>query len=183
MTVARIRPVFDELRAGLTPLVARIAARAGRWTTRRLRKHFRASAAVAVRGQGDPVDWLRLRARAAGSDGASVHDAGSVMATRASPRARTRTSWPNSSSAPSHEAGHALYEQGTRAEDDGLPLGSGTSAGVHESQSRLWENIVGRSLGFWSHWYPTLQEEFPEQLGGVDPARLLRGRQPGGAVR
>ena len=67
-----------------------------------------------------------------------------------------------------HEAGHALYEQGTRAEDDGLPLGSGTSAGVHESQSRLWENIVGRSLGFWSHWYPTLQEEFPEQLGSVD---------------
>ena len=67
-----------------------------------------------------------------------------------------------------HEAGHALYEQGTQAEDDGLPLGSGTSSGVHESQSRLWENIVGRSLGFWSHWYPTLQAEFPEQLGDVE---------------
>merc|ERR1711964_308205 len=48
-----------------------------------------------------------------------------------------------------HEAGHALYEQGIRMDFEGTPLAGGTSAGVHESQSRLWENIVGRSRGFW----------------------------------
>ncbi len=66
-----------------------------------------------------------------------------------------------------HEAGHALYEQGVAAELVGTPLGHGTSSGVHESQSRLWENIVGRSRGFWQHFYPELQKTFPTQLGGV----------------
>jgi carboxypeptidase Taq len=66
-----------------------------------------------------------------------------------------------------HEAGHALYEQGVRMELEGTPLAEGTSAGVHESQSRLWENLVGRSRGFWRFFYPRLQEVFPEQLGDV----------------
>jgi carboxypeptidase Taq len=66
-----------------------------------------------------------------------------------------------------HEAGHALYEQGISADLEGTPLGHGTSAGVHESQSRLWENVVGRSRGFWQHYYPRLQETFPGQLGAV----------------
>ncbi len=66
-----------------------------------------------------------------------------------------------------HEAGHAMYEQGIRMDYDGTPLAGGTSSGVHESQSRLWENIVGRSRGFWQHFYPKLQQTFPEQLDGV----------------
>lgn len=66
-----------------------------------------------------------------------------------------------------HEAGHAMYEQGIAPELAGTPLGHGVSAGVHESQSRLWENIVGRSLGFWRHFYPELQKTFPAQLGSV----------------
>ncbi len=66
-----------------------------------------------------------------------------------------------------HESGHAMYEQGIRQEFEALPLADGTSAGVHESQSRMWENIVGRSKGFWSHYYPRLQAVFPEQLGSV----------------
>jgi carboxypeptidase Taq len=66
-----------------------------------------------------------------------------------------------------HEAGHAMYEQGIERSYEGTPLAGGTSAGVHESQSRLWENIVGRSLGFWQHTYPKLQAVFPEQLGDV----------------
>ena len=66
-----------------------------------------------------------------------------------------------------HETGHALYEQGIRMDLEGTPLASGTSSGVHESQSRLWENIVGRSRGFWQHFYPQLQSVFPEQLGSV----------------
>ena len=66
-----------------------------------------------------------------------------------------------------HECGHALYEQGIDMVYDGTPLASGTSSTVHESQSRLWENIVGRSRGFWRHFYPELQAAFPSQLGSV----------------
>ncbi len=66
-----------------------------------------------------------------------------------------------------HEAGHGMYEQGIDPEFEGTSLAGGTSSGVHESQSRLWENIVGRSLGFWKFYYPKMQEEFPEQLGNV----------------
>src|SRR6185295_18622584 len=66
-----------------------------------------------------------------------------------------------------HEAGHALYEQNVAPDLDGTLLGQGASAGVHESQSRLWENIVGRSRPFWSWAYPSLQEVFPAQLGNV----------------
>jgi carboxypeptidase Taq len=66
-----------------------------------------------------------------------------------------------------HEAGHALYEQGVNPALDGTPLGKGASAGVHESQSRLWENVVGRSRGFWRHFYPALQRTFPDQFSHV----------------
>ena len=66
-----------------------------------------------------------------------------------------------------HEAGHAMYEQGVDPSYEGTPLGEGTSAGVHESQSRLWENIVGRSHDYWEFMYPQLQAKFPEQLKGV----------------
>lgn len=66
-----------------------------------------------------------------------------------------------------HEAGHALYEQGTADSLAGTPLDAGTSSGVHESQSRLWENQVGRSRPFWQHYYPQLQQTFPAQLGDV----------------
>lgn len=66
-----------------------------------------------------------------------------------------------------HESGHAMYELGINPAYDGLPMGGGTSAGVHESQSRTWENIVGRSRQFWEHYYGDLQAVFPEQLGNV----------------
>lgn len=61
-----------------------------------------------------------------------------------------------------HEAGHGMYEQGSPEEWDGTPLAGGVSLGVHESQSRLWENIVGRSRAFWEHFLPSLQGSFPE---------------------
>lgn len=66
-----------------------------------------------------------------------------------------------------HEMGHGLYEQGIDQSFEGTPLAGGTSAGVHESQSRLWENMVGRSRGFWEFFYPQLQGVFPDQLGNV----------------
>jgi carboxypeptidase Taq len=66
-----------------------------------------------------------------------------------------------------HEAGHGMYEQGINLAFEGLPIADGTSSGVHESQSRLWENIIGRSIGFWTYYYPKLQTRFPDQLDKV----------------
>lgn len=63
-----------------------------------------------------------------------------------------------------HEVGHALYDQGLDPEHYGTPMGEAVSLGVHESQSRLWENQVGRSEGFWRHFYPSLQQIFPKGL-------------------
>ncbi|HEX2906124.1 MAG TPA: carboxypeptidase M32, partial [Phototrophicaceae bacterium] len=66
-----------------------------------------------------------------------------------------------------HESGHAMYEQGINQVYEATPLGGGTSSGVHESQSRTWENIVGRSRSFWECFYADLQKQFPQQLGAV----------------
>ncbi|MCK7559735.1 carboxypeptidase M32 [Chitinophaga sedimenti] len=73
-----------------------------------------------------------------------------------------------------HEGGHALYEQGLPTAEYGLPLGEAASLGIHESQSRLWENNVGRSLDYWQHYYGELQSLFPENLGNVPLADFYR---------
>lgn len=73
-----------------------------------------------------------------------------------------------------HEAGHGMYEQGIRMELEGTPLADGTSSGVHESQSRLWENVVGRSRGFWAYFFPRLQDAFPEQLADTSLEAFYR---------
>lgn len=74
-----------------------------------------------------------------------------------------------------HEGGHALYEQGLQPEDYGLPTGKAVSLGIHESQSRLWENNVGRSLIFWQSHYPKVQASFPEQLKDVSIEQFFKG--------
>ena len=66
-----------------------------------------------------------------------------------------------------HEGGHGLYEQGLPIEDYGLPLSEAISLGIHESQSRLWENNVGRSLAYWKKNFPLIQSYFPDQLKDV----------------
>ncbi len=73
-----------------------------------------------------------------------------------------------------HETGHALYEQNIKPELNRTPLGRGTSLGVHESQSRMWENIVGRSRPFWEFFYGDLQATFPEPLANVDLEKFYR---------
>jgi carboxypeptidase Taq len=71
-----------------------------------------------------------------------------------------------------HETGHALYEQGLPDEEYGLPSGEFASLSIHESQSRLWENCVGRSRSFWDHYLPLLKSYFPDQLADVDSERF-----------
>ncbi len=73
-----------------------------------------------------------------------------------------------------HEFGHGIYERQVDARYLRTPLQEGTSSGFHESQSRLWENVVGRSLSTWRFFYPRLQETFPEQLAGVPLDRFHR---------
>lgn len=66
-----------------------------------------------------------------------------------------------------HEAGHGIYEQGLRGDWYGLPPGQYCSLGIHESQSRLWENLVGRSESFWQYLFPIAQDVFPDALGDI----------------
>ena len=74
-----------------------------------------------------------------------------------------------------HEAGHGLYDLGLDPAFSRTMLASGASLSVHESQSRMWENLVGRSLPFWEGFYPRLQEYFPAQLGGVSLEAFYKG--------
>ncbi len=74
-----------------------------------------------------------------------------------------------------HEVGHALYEQGLALPQYGLPLGEACSYSIHESQSRLWENNVGRSRHFWKRYFPQLQQYFPNQFGGIGLEEFYRG--------
>jgi carboxypeptidase Taq len=73
-----------------------------------------------------------------------------------------------------HECGHAFYDMGFSPNLDRGPLADGSSAGVHESQSRMWENLVGRSFEFWQHFYPRVQQMFPTQLGNVSLETFYR---------
>ncbi len=74
-----------------------------------------------------------------------------------------------------HETGHALYEQGLEGSEYGLPSGEYASLGIHESQSRLWENHVGRSYAFWQFHYPSLQAVFPGPLQEIPLETFYRG--------
>ena len=74
-----------------------------------------------------------------------------------------------------HEAGHGMYEQGFAEEIQGMILGDAASFGIHESQSRFWENVVGKSRPFWERFYPRLREFFPDQLNDVPLEVFYKG--------
>jgi carboxypeptidase Taq len=74
-----------------------------------------------------------------------------------------------------HESGHGMYDQGLAPEHEGTPLGDSVSLGIHESQSRFFENNIGRSRAFWQHWFPRFREAFPDVMDhvGFDDLYLL----------
>ncbi len=169
MTTARVREVFGRLREGLVPLVAAIAA---------------APPAPALPGPFPIAAQQELAlelARAFGFDDTSwrmdlaVHP----FAQSLSPRDIRVTARYDEHSlqglfAVMHEVGHGLYEHQV---DPGLgrtTLGTGVSLGIHESQSRLWENLVGRSEPFWRHWGPRLRAAFGDAVGDLSDGDLLR---------
>src|SRR5262249_27963410 len=74
-----------------------------------------------------------------------------------------------------HETGHALYEQGVDPRFGATALGGGVSLGIHESQSRFWENFIGRSRPFVDRYFPVFREAYPDSLGDVTAEAFYRG--------
>ncbi len=165
MSAATVGPIFEELRQALTPLVAAIGDRP-QVDDSFLHRHYpasgqRAFGEAAIRDYG--YDFKRGRQD-------TTHHPFMIKFSSGDVRITTRFDEDDLGGglfSTLHEAGHALYELGINPAFEGTPLNEGTSAGVHESQSRLWENQVGRSAAFWQHYYPRLQEIFPTQLVNV----------------
>jgi carboxypeptidase Taq len=158
--VTDLTPLFADLQKELTPLVAR------------LREITAVADPKQLDGDYPETGQQRLNARVAAAMGFDF-EAGRIdttvhpfctelgphdcrLTTRYQPRDFTGSLF-----GVMHEAGHGLYTQGLPPGDFGTPAGTFVSLGIHESQSRLWENQVGRSRAFWRHWYPVAREEFP----------------------
>lgn len=172
MTVAMLRPLFAQLRPMLAPLVARIAA-CDPADDECLRVGYPRSEQEAF------CTFLQKRIGYDFSRGRreiSPHPftiSFSVNDVRLTVRIR-ENDLGEALFAAIHETGHALYEMGVSPDLDGGLLAGGVSSGMHESQSRLWENIVGRSRSFWAFFYPRLQGAFPNQLDHVAPETFYR---------
>jgi len=172
MTTAEVRAVFDELKAGLVPLIAEIAERPRAVDDSFLRGPFPVAAQEGVeRAILDAFGFSRERWR--------LDETEHPFASRSGPddiRLTTRRQEHNLSSifACMHEFGHGLYEHGIDRSLARTPLSRGASLGLHESQSRMWENLVGRSRPFWQRFFPLLREAFPERLAGVDAEAFYR---------
>jgi carboxypeptidase Taq len=163
MTTAEVRTVFERLKADQVPLVAEAARNGDRPARGRpypLEQQRSFELRVLERFGFDSSEW-RLDP--------TVHPFASSICTD-DIRLTTRYHEDNLDGlfASMHECGHGLYEHGVSATLERTPLARGTSLGLHESQSRLWENLVGRSLPFWRHFFPILREHFPQALADVE---------------
>ncbi len=165
MTAAAVRQLFGELKRALVPLLDAICARP-------------AADDFCLRGnfpESEQLEFARLIVERLGYDFTRgrldlTHHPFCTKFSAGDVRITTRVNADDLGDAlfsAVHEAGHAMYEQGIDPALAATPAGHGVSAGVHESQSRLWENIVARSRGFWEHFYPFLQQRFPDRLSGV----------------
>jgi carboxypeptidase Taq len=168
-TTAQVRTLFAQLRDGLVPLLAEIA---------------RQPVPPPIAG-GFPISAQREVGleivQAMGFEDSAWRLDDAVHPFAASPSAndvRVTSRFDDHSLtglfALMHEVGHGLYEHGIDPALARTTLDSGVSLGVHESQSRLWENLVGRSEAFWSHWLPRLRTAMPDTLGGVELDTFLR---------
>jgi carboxypeptidase Taq len=165
MTTAAIRKLFAELKRGLVPLLNAICAQP-ETNDSCLRQDY---------PKPSQLEFARLAAERLGYDFKRgrldlTHHPFCTRFSAGDVRITTRVNENDLGDAffsTVHESGHAMYEQGVDAVLAATPAGHGVSAGVHESQSRLWENIVARSRGFWEYFYPSLQKRFPGQLSAV----------------
>lgn len=171
-TTAEVAAVFAELRAHLVPLVEAVAGQP-QVDDALLKQHYPEEAQWAFGLEvAEAVGYDLMRGR----QDRSAHPFTTTFAT-SDVRITTRLDeafFPMAFFGTLHETGHALYEQGVDSALDRTPLADGTSLGMHESQSRLWENLVGRSRAFWEHWLPRARHHFPEALDGVDAEAFYR---------
>jgi len=173
MKTADVRHIFAALKSETVPLVKAIAEKVAAVDDRMLKQDF-------------PVEAQRTMCHyAAESVGydfkrghlGEVHHPFSTSFGRNDVRITTRFAPQfavSSIFAVLHESGHAMYEQGIAEDLDRTPLGRGASSGIHESQSRLIENQVGRSLGYWQVHFPELTRHFPKQLTEVTAEQFYR---------
>lgn len=172
MTVAQLRPLFGELREALVPLLHNLSKQE-RPDDSFLRRHYPLQAQFAFASERVAefgYDFSRGRVD-------PTHHPFAIEFSLDDVRITTRGQegyLPEALFCTFHESGHGMYHQGLEARLEGTPLADGSSAGVHESQSRLWENIVGRSQGFWHYALPKLKQVFPEQLSGIDLETFYR---------
>jgi carboxypeptidase Taq len=173
MKTPQVRAVFDELKRDLVPFIAAIAERGKAVSDACLRGHFPAAQqrefvlSIVTRFGFRPDSW-RLDP--------TVHPFASNSATT-DIRITTRYHEDFINAAlfgTLHECGHGLYENGVSPTLERTLLCRGASSGMHESQSRMWENYVGRSRSFWMYFYPRLQTAFPEQFASVDMEAFYR---------
>jgi len=167
MRVERLRPVLESLSRRLVPIIRAVSeacARKGPWPlagkTFDVEKQWRFTLRL-LKDMGFDLD--------AGRQDKSIHPFTGGTHPR-DVRLTTRLEAENPFPAlfgTIHEGGHGLYEQGFSEEHFRTPLAAAPSMGLHESQSRLWENIVGRSRPFWRHYFPLLQAQMPESLQGL----------------
>ena len=164
MTAATTEVLFDELKKELVPLVRQITGSSVKAKTDLLRGFSVDEQALFLREVTERIGFDYGRGRI----DKSIHPF--CSGTGADIRMTTRFDPENpldSLFSSIHETGHGLYEQGTRADQHHTALGQAVGMGVHESQSRLWENQVARSRGFWRFFEPKMRESFPAQLRGV----------------
>jgi carboxypeptidase Taq len=165
-TAAGLGRLFGPIEESLTALLRRIAGSGRKVDTAPLerpcpiaaQREFARSAAAAI-----GFDFARGRLDDTVHPFCSTLSPGDVRITS---RYQERM-FPDGFFSALHEAGHGLYEQGLPADRFGSPLAEACSFGIHESQSRLWENLVGRSLGFWRHFLPRARAAFPGALDDV----------------
>ncbi|OBZ18416.1 peptidase M32 [Bacillus sp. FJAT-27264] len=173
LTVEKVDEVFGRLRSRLVPLVEKIAASPNKPDTSFLQQVFEQE------GQ-EQFGLFILKQMGYDFEAGRLDESVHPFATGLNPgdvRITTNYIPDNVTSAvfsSLHEGGHALYEQNINPELVGTPLAQGASMGIHESQSRLWENMIGRSLPFWERYYKDLQHYFPVQLAGVDVKDFYR---------
>jgi carboxypeptidase Taq len=173
LTTAQLEEIFGELRQAIVPLVRDIAAKGDVIDDSCLRQHY------------DPDTQMRFSLEVAKQLGYDTTKGRLDLSPHpfctcfgfGDVRITTRV-WPDFLNAclysVMHEAGHAMYEQGASPDLFGVSAFNGASAGVHESQSRLWENLVGRSRAFQHYLFPRLQETYPSQLGSVTEEGFYR---------
>ena len=172
-TSAELERLFHDLKAFLVPFIARLRTSKHAPKPLALRPHYPIEAQTAfmtkvAEAMGYNLDAGRIDVSAHPFT-LSVHPHDVRFTTKYYPENPVESVFPTL-----HEGGHALYDQGLPHEHFGTPLADPISLGMHESQSRLWENMVGRSLPFWKHWYPKLKRTFGEPFTDTPLAEFYR---------